>query len=80
MSIISAPLDWVQNVSELRLPTRTDQRLRELMDRNNEGQLAEPERFELESLVEMSERLPLVRAEALYLLGRSLTCGHSLQG
>jgi hypothetical protein len=40
------------------------------MDRNNEGLLAEVEREELESLVELSERLALVRAEALHLLGR----------
>ena len=55
----------------LRLPPRADQRLRALMDRNNEGMLSETERAELESLVELSERLSLVRAEALHLLGRS---------
>ena len=40
------------------------------MDRNNEGMLTEAERSDLESLVELSERLSLVRAEALHLLGR----------
>ncbi len=40
------------------------------MDRNTEGDLTSPEREELESLVELSERLSLVRAEALQLLGR----------
>jgi hypothetical protein len=40
------------------------------MDRNNEGELSPPEREELEALVELSERLSLVRAEALQLLGR----------
>ena len=40
------------------------------MDRNNEGLLTEAERADLESLVELSERLSLVRAEALKLLGR----------
>ncbi|MFT5524187.1 MAG: hypothetical protein ACI9HK_002138 [Pirellulaceae bacterium] len=40
------------------------------MDRNNEGQLTPSEFEELESLVEMSESLALVRAEALRLLGR----------
>ena len=34
------------------------------------GELTEPEREELEALVELSERLSLVRAEALQLLGR----------
>ena len=40
------------------------------MDRNTEGSLTEDERGELESLVEISERLSLVRAEAFHLLGR----------
>jgi hypothetical protein len=44
--------------------------MQELMDRNNEGSLAEFERAELESLVELSEHISLLRAEALHLLGR----------
>ena len=40
------------------------------MDRNNEGLLTDAERADLESLVELSERLSLVRAEAIHLLGR----------
>ena len=40
------------------------------MDRNNEGKLTEQERADLAALAELSERLSLVRAEALYLLGR----------
>ena len=40
------------------------------MDRNNEGLLTGTERADLESLVELSERLSLVRAEAIHLLGR----------
>ena len=71
MSVISAPVEWVERVSQLRLPPRTDRRLRELMDRNNEGQLNPAERAELESLVEVSESMSLVRAKALHLLGRN---------
>ena len=67
---IEAPLEWVESVGNLRLPPKADQRLQELMDRNNEGLLTEAERADLESLVELSERLSLVRAEALHLLGR----------
>lgn len=70
MSVISAPQDWVESVSTLRLPEKTDRRLQELMDRNSEGRLTEDERAELEALVEISEELSLVRAEALHLLGR----------
>ena len=69
-STIDAPLEWVETVGNLRLPRKADQRLQELMDRNNEGLLTEAERMDLESLVELSERLSLVRAEALHLLGR----------
>ena len=60
-STIDAPLEWVETVGNLRLPPKTDQRLQELMDRNNEGLLTEAERADLESLVELSERLSLVR-------------------
>jgi hypothetical protein len=40
------------------------------MDRNNEGKLDATEHAELETLVELSESLSLVRAEAIHLLGR----------
>lgn len=40
------------------------------MDLNNEGRLDPTEQFELEALVEMSEELSLVRAQALRLLER----------
>lgn len=67
---LTAPVEWVEDVSRLRLPPRSDRRLQELMDRNNEGALDADEREELESLVELSEALSLVRSEALRLLDR----------
>jgi len=70
MSTIPAPSEWIATIGELRLPSKADVRLQQLMDRNNEGELTSSEREELESLVELSERLSLVRAEALHLLGR----------
>ncbi len=70
MAVISAPSDWVELVSNLRLPAKADRRLQRLMDRNTEGELTEEERADLESLVELSETLSLARAEALHLLGR----------
>jgi hypothetical protein len=69
-STIDAPLQWVESITMLRLPEHADQRLQELMDRNNEGQLTESEKADLEALAELSEQLSLVRAEALHLLGR----------
>lgn len=71
-AVVSAPTDWVESVSNLRWPSRFDRRLQELMDRNNEGQLSPEEREEMGELVELSERLSLVRADALVILGRSL--------
>jgi hypothetical protein len=71
MSVISAPLNWVELVSDLKLPPKADRRLQDLMDRNTEGRLRPEELADLESLVEISETLSLVRAEALRLLGRN---------
>jgi hypothetical protein len=69
-STIAAPIDWVEAVGNLHFPAKTDRRLQELMDRNNEGLLQESEREELESLVELSEQLSLVRGSALQILGK----------
>jgi hypothetical protein len=70
-AVVQAPVELVEAVAGMRFPTRTDLRLRTLMDRNTEGQLTAAEREELESLVELSETIALVRAQALRLLGRS---------
>jgi len=69
-STIAAPVNWVESVGNLHFPSKADRRLRELMDRNNEGLLKESEREELEALVELSEQLSLVRGEALKILGK----------
>jgi hypothetical protein len=44
---IAAPAEWVETIGDLRLPAKTDTRLQQLMDRNNEGELSPPEREEL---------------------------------
>jgi hypothetical protein len=67
---IAAPLNWVEAVGKLHLPSKTDRRLQELMDRNNDGLLGPSEREELEALAELSEQLSLVRGEALQILGK----------
>ena len=69
-STIAAPVDWVEAVGNLQFPLKADRRLQELMDRNNEGLLQPAEKEELEALVELSERLSLVRGEALQILGK----------
>lgn len=65
---IPVPQDWVESVTALKFPESTDRRLQELMDLNNEGRLTPTEKTELEALVEMSEELSLVRAQAFRLL------------
>jgi hypothetical protein len=67
---VAAPVEWIESVSNLRLPSRANARLQQLMNRNTEGFLTEAECAELETLVELSEQLSLVRARALHLLGR----------
>ena len=59
---ISVPETWVAAVGRLSLPPQTDRRLRVLMERNSEGMLTDPEREDLEALVEWSESISLVRA------------------
>jgi hypothetical protein len=69
-STIAAPIEWVEAVGNLHFPSKADRRLQELMDRNNDGLLKNSERKELETLVELSEKLSLVRGEALHILGK----------
>ncbi len=70
-TVVEAPLEMVEAVAALKLPPRADQRLQALMDRNTEGGLANDEKAELEGLVELSETISLVRAQALRVLGRN---------
>jgi hypothetical protein len=71
--VVQAPLEMVEAVASLRLPPRTDRRLQELMDGNNEGRLTAAEREDLDALVELSETISLIRSKALHLLGRKPT-------
>lgn len=68
MKTIAAPVDWVQSIAEFRFPPSLDQRLQELMDRNNDGLLSEQEYADLASLVELSQEIALLRAPAMRLL------------
>jgi len=71
MSAMGTPREFLEEVANLRLPDKSINRMQGLMDRNNEGQLTEKEREELESLVEMSESIAIMRGKALILLGRN---------
>jgi len=68
MPIIEAPLELVEAIAALRIPPKTDAHLQDLMDRNAEGQLTESEREQLESLVELSDQLAVLRAAGVRLL------------
>jgi hypothetical protein len=70
MATVATPVELVESVAELRLPPKADARLQALMDRNTAGLLTPQEREDLEALVELSERIGLLRAEALLVLGR----------
>jgi hypothetical protein len=70
-ALIEAPREMVEAVANLRLPSKTDLRLQRLMDRNTNGKLTLGERNDLESLVELSETIAILRAQAIRLLGRT---------
>jgi hypothetical protein len=67
---IATSVDWIKAVVNLQFPPKADNHLQELMNRNNEGHLKESEKEDLEALVELSEELSLVRAEALQILAK----------
>lgn len=69
-ALITAPKSWVASVGRLSLPKKSARRLQILMDRNNDGLLTPAERRELTALVEWSENVSLIRAQALQLLGK----------
>lgn len=68
---VQGPSSVIEEVAELRLPSKADDRLQALMDRNTDGLLTPEERDELESLVELSETIAVLRAKALHTLGRN---------
>ncbi len=67
--MIEAPVDLMEAVAHLRLPPHADRQLQDLMDANNNGLLTDSEREQLADLVDWSESLSLLRAQAMHLLG-----------
>lgn len=70
-AVVEAPVSLMESVAGMRFPPKADSHIQRLMDRNSAGQLTPAERDELEALVELSESIALVRAEALKVLGRA---------
>jgi hypothetical protein len=71
MAVVEAPRELIEGVAELQFSPKANARLQELMDRNTEGALTQSERDALEAMVELSETMSLLRAQALRVLGRS---------
>jgi hypothetical protein len=69
-AVIEAPIEMVERVAALRFPPHVDRFLQRLMDRNNEGTLSAEEHEQLAALVELSETMALIRADAMQVLGR----------
>jgi hypothetical protein len=68
--VMEAPVELVEAVESLRFTPKADRQMQRLMDRNTEGLLSPEEKDQLDSLVELSESLSLIRAQALKLLKR----------
>ena len=63
-------VSFVDDLTDIRFSPAMNARVQDLMGRNNDGALSAPEREELESLVDWSEQISLVRAKALQFMGK----------
>lgn len=70
---VEAPIELITSIADLQFPQKIDTHLQTLMDRNTEGRLSESDRVELEALVELSETVSLLRAQALRALDRPVS-------
>ena len=61
---VEIPLDLLEEVAQLEFPSSMQKALARLMDRNNEGKLSKEERIELQALVDLNERLSLLKGRA----------------
>lgn len=63
--ILTLELELPDDLAQLRLPQAVEQRLHDLLDRQNSGRtLSDQERREAEGLVNVSEYLSLLRMRA----------------
>ena len=71
ISTITTAIEFVETVANFQFPSKVNQRLQELMDRNNDGKLCGSEVQELETLAELSTSFSRLKAQAFHLLERS---------
>ena len=65
---VDVPLDLLEEIANLEFPASTQEALARLMDKNNEGRLSAEEREELRALVDLNERVSLLKGRAKLLL------------
>jgi hypothetical protein len=61
---VEIPLELLEEVAQLEFPSTTQEALDRLMDKNNEGQLSEEERKELQALVDLNEKVAQLKGRA----------------
>lgn len=66
---VEIPVEFLEEMAHLEFPASTQQALSRLMDKNNEGKLSQDEREELRALVDLNERVSLLKGRAKLLLG-----------
>lgn len=65
---IETPVDFLEEMANFAFPSSTQEKLDDLMDKNNDGKLTDSEKNELKALVELNERVSLVKARARLIL------------
>jgi hypothetical protein len=71
MSVVRLEIEMPGDLARFELPSGVTQRLRDLLDKQDCGQvLSEPEREEADGLVDLAETLSLLRLRSERLSGR----------
>lgn len=72
MSItIETPVELLREMAQFEFPPSTQEKLNQLMEKNTEGNLTEPEKKELRALVDINERVSIIKAQAKLLLAQN---------
>lgn len=65
---IEIPVEFLEEVAELRFPSSVQDQMAKLMDKNNEGLLSKDEQKKLQALVDLSELVSITKGRARLLL------------
>ena len=61
---VEIPVQFLVEMAGIEFPASTQEKLDRLMDKNNEGLLSAEEREELKALVDINERVSLIKGRA----------------